>query len=202
MKRGLVAALVTVLAASGLTLVAEGEAHAEYCEPVASFALGGNGDPWAVSFAPDRRKVWYPAEIWPVGAHSYNVSVAIGRDNMISAVQRYAGSCPGQIVVMGYSEGARAAGDAIEYLQNGSLADRISGVLYSDPKHPGGIEDALQGTYVPVMDVSFTGPRTGFTVPVTSYCNANDAVCNFPLWQDPIRAARNFVGYLTGAHRY
>lgn len=202
--RRLLAGAAAVAAVAALTLnTSTGSADADAgCESVAVFGLGGNQDPNADIYGGAVRAVWYPASIWPVGPgpETYDDSVRQGRDNMVAAVDDYAAQCGGHIVVKGYSEGARAAGDAIEVLQNGPYADRISGVLYADPKRPGGVEDALNG--LSVGGATFTGPRRGFWVPVRSECNSNDAVCDFPLWTDPIRAANNFYGYLNGGHRY
>ncbi|WP_115410966.1 cutinase family protein [Nocardia farcinica] len=198
--RRLVAAVGAAVVAASFTLVGEGAAAAQYCEPVAVFGLGGHGDPAGDVYGPNVRKVRYSASIWPFGSVTYDDSVREGRDNMVAAVNSYAEACGGHIVVKGYSEGARAAGDALEILDDGPHARRISGVLYADPKRPGGVEHALRG--VSVVGISMTGPRAGFNVPVRSVCNANDAVCNFPLWSDPIRAVSNIHGYLNGGHRY
>src|SRR5690606_23516046 len=162
-------------------------AAASGCVPVVQFGIGGNGDPRGDIYKPPVRPIWYPAEIFPIGLTTYDDAVRIGRDNMLRAVYEYAERCPGQIVVRGYSQGARSAGDALEVLQEGPLRHRVSGVLYSDPKNPGGIEDALYP--LSVMGATFTGPRRGFTVPVRVHCNPHDAPCDFPIRTDPVRAA-------------
>jgi len=198
-KRRLAAALGSVLAVAGLVTGA-GPAAAEQCQPVVTFGLGGNQDPNADVYGPGVRKVRYSASIWPTGPITYDASVAEGRDNMLRAVNQYAAACGGRIIVKGCSQGARAAGDALEILDDGPYAWRISGVLYSDPKRPGGVEHALQG--VSLAGATFTGPRLGFRVPVRSVCNPNDAPCDFPLWTDPLRAIGNIGHYLNGAHRY
>ncbi|WP_459957293.1 cutinase family protein [Nocardia sp. IFM 10818] len=175
-------------------------ADAPGCEPVAVFGIGGHDDPDANVYGLGIRKVRYSASIWPLRPVTYDDSVREGRDNMVRAVEKYAAACGGHIVVKGYSQGARAAGDAIEVLQNGPYRDRLAGVLYADPKRPGGIEHAFRG--LSLAGMTFTGPRAGFTVPVRSECNPRDAVCDFPLWTDPRRAVDNVRGYLTGAHAY
>lgn len=167
---------------------------------MATFGLGGHHDPAGNVYGPQVRKVYYSAQIFPVDWITYDASVAEGARNMIGAVNDYAAHCNGAIVVKGYSEGARAAGDALEVLDDGPYADRISGVLYADPKNPGGIEDALQP--LSVFGMTMTGPRHGFNVPVRSECNPNDGVCDFPFPEDFIGTAQNVNGYLTGAHAY
>ncbi|KZM68842.1 cutinase family protein [Nocardia terpenica] len=201
MKARAALVLTAVSIASYLTMNS-GVAAAEGpgCEPVASFGLGGNIDPDASVYGPGIRKVHYSASIFPKEAITYDDSVREGRDNMVRAVEDYASVCSGRVVVKGYSQGARAAGDAIEVLQAGPYRDRISGVLYADPKHPGGVEDTLRG--LSIFGATFTGGRAGFTVPVRSECNPRDAVCDFPLWTDPIRTLQSIDGYLNGAHVY
>ena len=171
------------------------------CDDVAVFGLGGHGDPAAQIYGGDVRRVHYPAVISPLKpGGAYDNAVREGRDNMVHEVDSYAQRCEGPIVVKGYSEGARAAGDALEVLDDGPYADRIEGHLYSDPKHPGGIEDALQG--LSVWGVSMTGPREGFNVPVVSECNPADGICNLPFPQNLNASLANVIGYLSGAHNY
>lgn len=195
---GLAATAVAALSLVGFAPVASA---GPVCEPVATFGLGGHNDPAAAVYGGGARPVHYSASIWPFGGWvTYDASVAEGARNMIGAVNDYAAHCPGAIVVKGYSEGARAAGDALEVLDDGPHRHRISGVLYADPKQPGGIEDALQG--LSVFGMTMTGPRYGFNVPVRSECNPTDGVCNFPFPENFIGTAQNVNGYLTGAHAY
>ena len=171
------------------------------CEDVATFGLGGHKDPTAQVYGGDVRRVHYSAEISPFApGGAYDRSVAEGRDNMVREVESYAERCDGPIVVKGYSEGARAAGDALEVLDDSEYAPRITGHLYADPKKPGGVEDAFKG--FGFWGISMTGPREGFKVPVISECNPGDGICDLPFPQNVSKSANNVMGYLTGAHIY
>ncbi|ERB55595.1 hypothetical protein N806_31240 [Rhodococcus sp. P27] len=177
-------------------------AHADPvgCEPVATFGIGGTGSPDSAEFGPGVRKIHYTATFFPLSANFYDRVVLEGSTKMVNAVNAYAAQCPGRIVVKGYSLGARAAGDALEVLGNGPYANRISGVLYADPKRPGGIEDALEG--FDMFGLKMTGPRHGFNVPVRSECNPRDGICDFPFPHNIPATVDNIAGYLTGAHAY
>ncbi|WP_458682278.1 cutinase family protein [Prescottella equi] len=199
--RRIAAVLAAVALLTGLTLNTASAATPPSCEDVAVFGLGGHGDPKATVYGEGIHRVEYSAVISPLQAGGpYDRSVAQGRDNMVAAVDEYAARCDGPIIVKGYSQGARAAGDALEVLQDRDYAVRVSGHLYADPKHPGGIEDALKG--FSVWGVSMTGPRGGFKIPVTSECNPNDAICDLPFPKDIRGSLVNIHGYLTGAHVY
>lgn len=175
-------------------------ASANTCVGTAVFSTGGHMDPNATAF-PGTRQVWYPASIWPLGDLTYDESVRQGRNNVVAAVDEYAGRCGGRIHVVGYSQGARVAGDALEVLQTRPYAHRVTGKLFSDPKHPGGIEDTFQG--ISLAGITFTGPRHGFTVPVESVCNPYDGICVLPKpLYDPEGFLRGVHGYFTGAHSY
>lgn len=199
MRLGSIVAIGLVVA--GLTIATAVTAEADvYCEDRAVFAAGGMGDPQALAF-PGTRRVHYSASIWPIGPVTYDESVREGSAAMVSAVNAYAAVCPGQIVVTGYSQGARVAGDAIDTLDNGPYAERIEGVLYSDPKRPGGIETTFQG--VSIAGVTMTGPRQGTTtIPVRSECNEQpgnrDGICSLPIGG----IIDGALGYLGTAHSY
>lgn len=173
------------------------------CETEAVFATGGMNDPNATAFGGNVHRVTYSASIWPVGPHSYDKSVAEGAVNMVGAVDEYAARCPNsKIIVTGYSQGARVAGDAIDVLDKGAHAGRIRGVLYSDPKNPGGIEQTLQGGIIPGL--SMTGAREPTeTIPVNQVCNERDGICRLPhILFDPKGHLDNIRGYFDGAHGY
>lgn len=199
MKR-LIIGLVIALGMA-VVLAAPSAASDQSCEPVAVFSTGGMNDPGASAF-PDTRQVWYPASIWPLGDLTYDESVRQGRDNVVRAVDEFAAQCPtSDIRVVGYSQGARVAGDALEVLQTRPYAPRVTGKLFSDPKHPGGIEDTFQG--ISLAGITFTGPRRGFNVPVESVCNPYDGICDLPKpLYDPEGFLRGVHGYFTGAHSY
>lgn len=199
MKRVVVGVAAAVAATMATAVPAT--AQASTCEGTAVFSTGGMSDPGASAF-PGTRQVWYPASIWPLGNLTYDESVRQGRDNVVAAVDEFAAQCPSSdIRVVGYSQGARVAGDALEVLQTRPYAHRVTGKLFSDPKHPGGIEDTFQG--ISLAGITFTGPRRGFNVPVESVCNPYDGICDLPKpLYDPEGFLRGVHGYFTGAHSY
>lgn len=202
MKLGHIFTIGMIVAGLTIATAVTAEADGVWCEDRAVFSAGGMNDPEATAF-PGTRRVHYSASIWPVGPVTYDQSVREGHDNMVSAVNAYAAVCPGNIVVTGYSQGARVAGDAIDTLDKGPHAGRISGILYADPKHPGGIETTLHG--LTVAGITMTGPRQGTqTIPVTSHCNAEpghrDGICSLP--RDPEGFVDGVKGYLGTAHSY
>lgn len=147
----------------------------------------------------------YPTHLWPVGVIPYDTDVAIGKAATERAVSSYQSRCPGKpVVVSGYSQGARIAGDVLSDVGNGRSqgieAEGVSGELYSDPRRDGrdgsnGVENSLL-TFMPGMTMS--GPRSGGfgAVPVTQVCAEGDGVCDVPDPQaDPLGAADSLLGY-------
>ena len=73
----------------------------------------------------------YPTTLWPLGAAGYDDSVAQGETATKSAIASYQASCPGKpVVVAGYSQGARVAGDVLSEIgQAGAKGEKIKVVL-------------------------------------------------------------------------
>ncbi|QRY63459.1 PE-PPE domain-containing protein [Gordonia sp. PDNC005] len=149
----------------------------------------------------------YPTSLWPLGPISYDDDVALGKAATQSAISEYQQRCPGKpVVVSGYSQGARVAGDVLSDVANGRQKGNqisragLSGELYSDPRRVGrpnstGVENALIG-FIPGLTMS--GPRDGGfgDIPVKQVCTEGDGICDVPdpLF-DPVGAADSFLGY-------
>ncbi len=148
----------------------------------------------------------YPTDLWPLGAISYDDDVRLGKIATERAVSTYQSRCPGMpVVILGYSQGARIAGDVLSDAGNGRNAggvrtEGLSGELYSDPRRGGrggstGVENALIGL---IPGITLAGPRSGGfgNVPVREVCVAGDGVCDVPdPLLDPVGAADGFLGY-------
>ncbi|ORM25921.1 PE-PPE domain-containing protein [Williamsia sp. 1135] len=149
--------------------------------------------------------VEYPGVLWPLGATSYDQSVDEGIANLETAVAAYHAACPERpVVIVGYSQGARIAGDVLSEIGRGqSSVDidpaQVSGELYSDPRRTGdaqgrGIELILPGV---LPGITMSGPREGFgQVRVTQFCVEGDPICDLqdPLHY-PLRAVDGLLGY-------
>ncbi|MBB4135660.1 PE-PPE domain-containing protein [Gordonia humi] len=148
----------------------------------------------------------YPTSLWPLGPISYDDDVALGKIATENAIVDYQQRCPGRpVVVAGYSQGARVAGDVLSDVANGRDANGVrqaglSGELYSDPRRVGradgtGVENSLIGL---LPGTTMSGPRDGGfgTIPVRQVCAQGDGVCDVPdPLYDPIGAADSLVGY-------
>ncbi|MFT3663162.1 MAG: PE-PPE domain-containing protein [Gordonia sp. (in: high G+C Gram-positive bacteria)] len=150
----------------------------------------------------------YPTDLWPLGPTPYDEDVAIGKAATERAVAGYQRRCPGRpVVIAGYSQGARIAGDVLSEAgngrgENGVSAQGLSGELYSDPRRAGGsdgrgIENVLVGL---IPGLTMSGPREGAfgSVPVTQYCLQGDPICDLtsPV-RRPLSAIDGLVGYFT-----
>src|SRR3546814_8797263 len=95
----------------------------------------------------DLKPVTYPASFWPLGEQTYDQSVAAGAQTLRTEVNAFHAQCPGsEIVVTGYSQGARIAGDVLgDIARDGSIPQsQVEGVLYADPRNSaGGIETVV-----------------------------------------------------------
>ncbi|MDL9945903.1 cutinase family protein [Gordonia sp. ABSL11-1] len=166
----------------------------------------------------------YPAAVWPAGATGYDESTRQGIASTKSAIAGYQQSCGDMpVVVAGYSQGARIAGDVLSDIGNGrgltgTSADgagytinpeTISGELYADPRQDGdktgkGIELSLIGV-IPGMTMS--GARDGgfgsLADNVVSVCIDGDPICDLPdPMYDPIGAIDGLAGYWVKHGRY
>lgn len=150
----------------------------------------------------------YPTHLWPLGPTPYDEDVAIGKAATEKAVAGYQRRCPGKPVVLaGYSQGARIAGDVLHEAgtgraRRGISAEGLSGELYSDPRREGnddgrGIENVLVGL---IPGLTMSGPRPGGfgRVPVTQYCLEGDPICDLPSpVRRPVSALDGVLGYFT-----
>ncbi len=114
------------------------------------------------------------------GRLAYDESKRIGHQRLRETVTVRHGSCPdSELVVLGYSQGASIAGDVLaEIAADGSVPpERISGVLYSDPRDTRGVETLFPGEVVP--GITLGGGRDDFgTIAVERICIEGDAVCD------------------------
>lgn len=141
------------------------------------------GAPYRVIYAD------YPTTLWPLGAAGYDESVAQGNAATKQAIARYQSKCDKPIVVAGYSQGARVAGDVLSDIGNDRddtvvlldehrnpvldgdgvpvtvdiSADNISGELYADPRRVG--DKTGRGIELSLIGVipglTMTGARDG-----------------------------------------
>ncbi|MGC0362229.1 hypothetical protein ABH922_000213 [Rhodococcus sp. 27YEA15] len=206
--------------AVGATLVAPALSGAapdndNWCPPGAVFAVGGTWDPTGQTTQPVTSRyaaqgytvnpVTYPASFWPLGDQTYDASVAAGVQSLRGDVEAFHTSCPSsRIVVTGYSQGARIAGDVLDSLAHDEFvpSSQVTGILYSDPRNSsGGIETVVPNL---IPGATMTGPRDGFgDIPVHEVCIEGDGICNMP---NPLDAPSVFVdsvfGYFTKHNTY
>lgn len=168
----------------------------------------------------------YPTTLWPAGSVGYNDDVSRGKAATGKAITDYRGSggancADAPVKVVGYSQGARVAGDVLSDIGNGRKVDvnntpddptddvliddeNVSGELYSDPRQVGsidgrGIELSLIGV---IPGLTMTGPREGgfgsLSGDVVSVCDQGDPICDLPdPIRDPIGALDGLLGYFT-----
>ncbi|MGW5522577.1 cutinase family protein [Gordonia sp. NPDC003950] len=197
--------------------------------PGAVFVVGGTWNPDSYLLGINQRygaqgyeivQVPYSATIWPLGSVGYNASEAEGAANLERAVADYQQACDAdgtkKVAIVGYSQGARIAGDVLtdigqnRPLEDGTVIDssRVTGELYSDPRMVGtlwgqGIESALVGV---IPGLTMSGPRSGTDyggLPVTTYCIEGDPICDLPdVLHDPIGVVDDFFGYWVKHNQY
>jgi hypothetical protein len=114
------------------------------------------------------------------GAIAYDRSKQIGHQRLRQTITVRHSTCPdAELLVLGYSQGASIAGDVLaEIAADGSVPpDRITGILYSDPRDTRGVETLFPGPVVP--GVTLGGARDEFgQIPVQRICIERDAVCD------------------------
>lgn len=151
--------------------------------------------------------VAYPATFWPLGAQSYDANIEIGKKALTESVIAYQGDCPDKpVVIVGYSQGARIAGDVLEETAqgaNGIDEENVTGELYSDPRRTGssrgaGAEVNFAGAYPGVVLDGARDPDAFGDITVYSVCIDGDPVCDLPdPLHDPIGAADALLGFFT-----
>lgn len=114
------------------------------------------------------------------GVVAYDRSKQIGHQRLRETITVRHATCPdAALLVLGYSQGASIAGDVLaEIAADGSVpSDRISGILYSDPRDTRGVETLFPGPVVP--GVTLGGDRSDFgEIAVERICIEGDAVCD------------------------
>ncbi|OEU96129.1 cutinase family protein [Streptomyces oceani] len=194
-------------------------AQAAGCADKMIFEVGGHRDGDATVYdksnaalpaGVDFTKIHYSAEIapFPGDTKSLDDSVAEGLQKLDKEVRDFHAACPSsQITISGYSQGAIVAGDQLARLsqENSVPHDQINGVLYGDPRRPGGegpggIEGNLP-TIIPGLTMK--GERGFGDLKVQEICNKNDGIC---FSENPITNLLGFangvVGYFSGDHAY
>lgn len=172
----------------------------------------------------------FPTELWPVGSVGYDDDVRRGTAATVAAIAEYQAACPGKpVTVVGYSQGARIAGDVLNAVATSTQTRTVDGVtyrkvvdpggqeywitdeglsgeLYSDPRRDGpesgrGIEQSILGL---LPGLTMRGAREGGfgSIPVVTFCVAGDAICDMPdPLHDPLGALDALLGYFT-KHAY
>lgn len=194
--------LATLLITAAAPILLATNSNADSCTPTIDVAVDGTGSvnsplSIAAQHAPNAIRIQYPGSIWPLGPYTYDQSVAMGVTETKRVVQEQHARCPGSTIrIVGHSQGARVAGDAISELAAEGDTSYIQGELLSDPRHRGtGIE-----IMVPfgLPGNRFMGERNGFgNANVNQVCVAGDTICDFPnLVENPAKALDVIPGYL------
>lgn len=201
MRSRLLSAIIGVLlAATAAVALGTGPAQAAPCPSLYVVAIPGT---WETSSKSDASPVSgpltpvtnglpanvrtdyvrYAATAFPWESEVYGRSKLEAVDNARGMVAAMAGSCPGtRIAIIGYSQGADAAGDLAAEIGTGVgvvPADRIAAVgLISDPRRSP--TDALVGP--PVGGAGAGGPRVGgfgfVSQQTRTFCAIGDLYCS------------------------
>lgn len=135
-----------------------------------------------VKAGPGATIVRYPGSIFPIGRYSYDVSVRMGVDETKRIIRAFRALNPcGTLHLIGHSQGARVAGDAIaELYAEGMDTSFITAELLSDPRHPvTGVEVVFAGVRIP--GYTMRGERSSFGEAVVfQRCTPGDPICDFP----------------------
>nr|WP_260153032.1 PE-PPE domain-containing protein [Hoyosella altamirensis] len=117
--------------------------------------------------------VEYPSVFFPF---PYDAMVRRGVEMTVAAVRGFVTENPGRAVrLIGYSLGARIAGDALVTLAR--EVDDIAGVLISDPRQPGtGMEVRRHGWRLP--GITMIGERDPIDCRVLRVAAAGDPICS------------------------
>lgn len=199
-SRILSATVGVLLAATATVAFGTGPVQAAPCPSLYVVAIPGT---WETSSKPDARPVpglltavtnglpgtirtdyvRYAATAFPWEADVYGRSKKEAIDNARGMVAAMAGACPGtRIALIGYSQGADAAGDLAAEIGTGIgvvPADRVAAVgLISDPRRSP--NDALVGP--PVGGAGAGGPRVGglgfVSQQTRTFCAIGDLYCS------------------------
>lgn len=145
-----------------------------------------------------------PGGIFPWEAGGYDAGQGVGAANTVALADKVARECPdSQIQLTGFSYGAAIVHTAVEEIDTRDYADRVHVNLYGNPRHPGGIEDTLNGLSVAGISFRGAGVQPENVASFESNCNPRDGICDFPHpLRKPIQTIDHIAGYLTGAHYY
>lgn len=147
-------------------------------------------------------EIAYPGTVVPVepwGAMPYDDSVAQGMQALDREFTEMERDCPYGVeyIILGYSQGARIAGDFLERVDRGDygpVQDRVTGELYSDPRE--GLEAYFPGELAP--GITLTGPRPSWRkVAVRTNCLPGDPVCGYRPGDDPMTALQGYFHWHT-----
>ncbi len=219
-----VAAIAAGVALAAALLSPPGGARAACSEKGAVVVVPGTNDPTgegsmkgiietAKQDGKDVIVVGYPTTLWPMGSVGFDKDVQLGKAATSKAISDYQSACgldstkgdTGKVQVVGYSQGARVAGDVLADIGQGKQgapsAQGVSGLLYADPRQEGpesgrGIERNFLGV---LPGLTMSGSRGGFGVlagNVVSVCSQGDPICDLPdPLHDPLGAIDGLVGY-------
>ena len=149
--------------------------------------------------------VIYPRSIGPltgIGDPTYDVSEGIATTQTVQAIKDARLANPGdKIVVVGYSQGAGGASEAIKQLEADGEFDtsNVDFVLAADPRrNDGGILTRFPaGVYVPIIGVTFGGGTTPQTSNVLQITKQYDGVADAPKFVFNVLADLNaLLGYV------
>lgn len=123
----------------------------------------------------------------------------IGKNKLLEEIRDYRKKNPdAHIKITGFSMGAEVAGDVLaELARTGEIPPaQIDGVLYGDPRRPGGIES---GGAPSLPGITMRGARDDFgAIPLQEVAIKGDPIADFH-GEDPLRA---FDGYLNLHPKY
>ncbi|WP_194820345.1 cutinase family protein [Nocardia sp. XZ_19_385] len=119
-----------------------------------------------------------------------------GAESLTNLLNTAAATCPGQqLVVLGYSQGARVAGEVLSSRLSDKAAAQISAVaLFGNPNF-NNAEPYNRGTFDPALtglQPRPTGALAQFADRLRDYCSAGDLVCN---GGDPAAGFSNALTY-------
>jgi hypothetical protein len=148
-----------------------------------------------------------PEQFWPVtpgqGNLTFGQSVALGVQDLNTAINTQIFTNHNNVVVFGYSQSATIATNEIKALMAlpaGTAPDpsMLKFVLIGDPNNPdGGILSRFPGFYIPFLDVDFNGatpPNSPY--PTTIYTAQYDGIADVPQYPLHVLSDVNaFLGY-------
>jgi hypothetical protein len=162
--------------------------------------------------------VHVPGQFWPVtpeyqggvfgGGLTLGQSSHLGAQVVLQAIQTEL-AAGNKVTVWAYSEGTMDSISAIRTLiaQGSPNVNQLSFVLAGDGNNPdGGIFERFTGTYIPFLDILFSGSMPANNpYPTVIYSNQYDAIADFPKYPTNVLADLNaWMGTLEldGTHDY